>query len=97
MDLRTSRGPARAFAIVIDSGVENQTTNYRVVLQPFMCHCRTGEGKRLHLGLGKAGSRSNDRSCSGGPRELLVSRQEEPAEKPRTARFPRQTRLLSIW
>jgi hypothetical protein len=33
--------------------VENHTTIYRLVLQPFMCRCRTGEGKRLDIGLGE--------------------------------------------
>jgi len=49
------------------------------------------------MGLGEAGGRSTDRSCRGGPRQILVARQEGPAERPRTAMFPRQIRLLSIW
>jgi hypothetical protein len=68
--------------------VENQTTIYRVVFQPFMSRCRTGEGKRLDRCLGQAGSRSNDRSCSGWSREILVGRQERPHRKAENSQVP---------
>jgi len=58
--------------------VKNEAAVYQVLLQPFMCHCRAGERKRLHVGLGEAGRRSTDRSCRGGPRQLLMARQEGP-------------------
>ena len=53
-----------------------------------MCHCRAGEGKRLHMGLGEAGGRSTDRSCRGGPREILVARQEGPRRKAENSQVP---------
>src|SRR5262245_57546308 len=53
-----------------------------------MCHCRAGEGKRLDMGLGKAGSRSTDRSCRGGPGEILVARQEGPRRKAENGQVP---------
>jgi hypothetical protein len=62
-----------------------------------MCRYRAGEGQRLHIGLGKAGSRSTDRSCRGGPRQILVARQEGPRRKAENSQVPSQIRLLSIW
>jgi hypothetical protein len=40
------------------------------------------------MGLGKAGSRRNERSCSGGPREILVARQEGPSRKAENSQVP---------
>src|SRR5437773_908788 len=59
---RAGRGSAHANVPVprpraAGSGVENEAAIYRVLLQPFMCHCRAGEGERLHMGLGEAGGR----------------------------------------
>jgi hypothetical protein len=68
--------------------VENETAIHRVVLQPFMCRCRAGEGKRLDIGLGEAGRRSTDRSCSGGPRKILVTRQEGAHRKAENSQVP---------
>jgi hypothetical protein len=53
-----------------------------------MCHCRAGEGKRLHVGLGEAGGRSTDRSYRGGPRQILVARQAGPHRKAEDSQVP---------
>jgi hypothetical protein len=76
-------------------GVQNETAVYRVVLQPFMCHCRTGERKRLHMGLARPAAAARIAAVAAGRARSLWPGRKNPAEKPGTARFPRQIRLLS--
>ena len=40
------------------------------------------------MGLGEAGGRSTDRSCRGGPRQILVARQEGPRRKAENGQVP---------